>query len=55
MVNILREIHDITHYINPNPYMQKYNLTYEAYYEDRDPILMVGLCIIQILENKPWR
>ena len=24
MANILRETHDITHYINPNPYMQKY-------------------------------
>ena len=24
MANILRETHDIAHYTNPNPYMQKY-------------------------------
>ena len=29
MANILRETHDITHYINPNPYMQEYKLRME--------------------------
>ena len=24
MVKMLRETHDITHHINPNPYMQEY-------------------------------